>query len=237
MKFRTIEFEQLGSTNDEASAAKYVHGDIILTHNQLSGRGQRGNKWQAQPGENLTCTFVIEPTHIPVYEQFMVSMIGALACSDTVRALGLAAEIKWPNDIYIQNRKIGGILIEHHSMGEHLSRSIIGIGLNVNQIEFDPNIPNPTSFRSQGISTNVATVMDTLSSFFAERYAQSINELHRDFMANMYRSSGEFYAYRDEAGEFSARVVGVDSRTGQLALEDSFGVERKYWFKEVEVVL
>lgn len=237
MDFNIIEFDQLGSTNDEASKSTYNHGDIILTHNQSAGRGQRGNKWQAISGENLTCTFVIKPTHIPVYEQFMVSMIGAMGCVDALKKLGLDAQVKWPNDIYIKNNKIGGILIEHHSQGEKLSRSIIGIGINVNQTNFNPDIPNPTSLKSEGISVSVPTVLESLKESFAHRYSQDINELHYDFITNLYRRGDQLFAYRDSTGEFRASIKGVDASTGQLTLLDSDSTERKYWFKEVEVIL
>ena len=237
MDFNIIEFDQLGSTNDEASKSIYNHGDIILTHNQDAGRGQRGNKWQATAGENLTCTFVVQPTHIPVYEQFMISMIGAMGCIDALKKLGLEAQVKWPNDIYVKNNKIGGILIEHHSQGEKLSRSIIGIGINVNQSDFHPDIPNPTSLKSEGIDVCVSNVLEVLMESIAHRYSQNIEKLHSDFMTNIYRKGDTFYPYRDAKGEFRATIKGVDAKTGQLTLLDTDNNERKYWFKEVEIIL
>jgi biotin-[acetyl-CoA-carboxylase] ligase BirA-like protein len=123
---------------------------------QTSGRGQRGNTWLSEPGANLLFSIVLKfegedrqrRSAVPVvlaYDQFVISQIASLSVVDLLGAHDIQARIKWPNDIYVGNRKICGMLIENAVRGKWISSSIIGIGLNVNQRNFDVNLPNPTS--------------------------------------------------------------------------------------------
>ena len=137
--------DETTSTNDEARDAKYRHGDIVWAERQTAGRGQRGHTWTSPEGENLTFSMVLEPRFLPVGEQFLLSEAVTLALTDTFAAYGIDTRIKWTNDIYVGDRKLVGILIEHNHAGASLSRTIAGIGINVNQTEFDPALPNPVS--------------------------------------------------------------------------------------------
>ena len=148
-----IELESVPSTNTWAKehAEELHHADIVLTHDQTAGRGQRGNSWEAEPGMNLTFSLCLEPSSILPSEQFLLSEAVALGVADAVaQALGLDTQqeeitVKWPNDIYAGNRKIAGILIEHSIRGNRIAKSIAGIGLNVNQRLFRSDAPNPVS--------------------------------------------------------------------------------------------
>ena len=126
-----------GSTNDEARDPRLAHGDVVWADEQTAGRGQRGHAWSSTPGENLTFSVVLRPTFLPVGEQFLLSEAVALALCDTFEAFGIAARIKWTNDIYVGNHKLSGMLFEHSFSGPTLSRSVVGIGINVNQMAFD----------------------------------------------------------------------------------------------------
>ena len=137
--------EETTSTNDEARDAKYRHGDIVWAERQTAGRGQRGHKWSSAEGLNLTFSLVLEPRFLPVGEQFLLSEAVTLALTDTFAAYGIDTRIKWTNDIYAGDKKLVGILIEHSYSGQTLARTIVGIGINVNQTEFDPALPNPVS--------------------------------------------------------------------------------------------
>ncbi len=236
MQLRLIEFENLDSSNSEASRGDYGHGDIILTQWQSQGRGQRGNSWNSNAGENLMFSLVIEPTHIKVYEQFMVSIIGALASSDALRELGLDCKLKWPNDLYVGDKKIGGILIEHCSMGENLSRSIIGIGINVLQQTFPKDLPNPTSLILNGVETSPKALLEIFGQHFIRRYSQNTEQLAQDYLARLWRGDGQ-YLFRDSKGEFSASIHRIDPLTGELTLQTKDNTLCKYYFKEVEFVL
>ena len=142
--------DETTSTNDEARDAKYRHGDIVWAERQTAGRGQRGHTWTSPEGENLTFSMVLEPRFLPVGEQFLLSEAVTLALTDTLAAYGIDTRIKWTNDIYVGDRKLVGILIEHNHAGASLSRTIAGIGINVNQTAFDPALPNPVSLAQAG---------------------------------------------------------------------------------------
>ena len=138
-------FDTVGSTNDVARDTQYRDGDIVWADFQTAGRGQRGHTWESRAGENLTFSVVLEPHFLPIAEQFMLLEAVALALSDFFAEVGVGTKIKWTNDIYVGNRKAVGILIEHNYSGGKLSRTIVGIGINVNQTEFSADIPNPIS--------------------------------------------------------------------------------------------
>lgn len=249
MEYRIIAFEEVSSTNDLAMACpeEYGAGSVLTARRQTAGRGQRGNRWESDPGVNLMFSLVLEPTHVLVEEQFRISEMAALAASDAVRASTggrVACGVKWPNDLYVGDRKIGGILIEHTLQSEFLSRSVVGIGINVGQRVFDPSLPNPTSIANELSADYLACpsperVLEAFCEAFERRYEQEEAALHADFMARLWRGDGGFYDYRDAAsGErFRAAISGVDRRTGELTLrlsEADGGGERCYWFKEVE---
>lgn len=249
MEFRFNRFDEVTSTNDVAMSSPhlYGHGSILTARSQTAGRGQRGNRWSSEPGENLMFSLVLEPTHILVEEQFRISEMASLAASDAVRAVTggtVPCQVKWPNDLYVGDQKIGGILIEHSLHSEYLSRSVIGIGINVRQQCFDPSLPNPTSIANKlPADTAVPAPEAALNAFcdsFALRYGQDAAALHADFMARLWRGDGDLYLYRDAAsGEtFAASVAGIDMHTGELTLRrpDRDGALCRYWFKEVEAI-
>ena len=164
-------FEQITSTNDEARNRHYSHGDIITAEFQTAGRGQRGNRWSSRVGENLMLSLVLEPTFLHASRQFLLSEAVALGLVDTLAEFGIAARIKWTNDIYVGDRKICGVLIEHDLRGAHLARTIVGIGLNINQVEFDPALPNPTSMcLLAGHEFDREEVLQTLARKIMARY-------------------------------------------------------------------
>ena len=145
--------EETTSTNDDARDAKYRHGDIVWAERQTAGRGQRGHTWTSAEGENLTFSVVVCPLFLPVGEQFLLSEAVALALTDTFAQAGIETRIKWTNDIYAGDRKLVGILIEHSYSGPTLDRTVVGIGINVNQTQFDPALPNPVSMAAAAGST------------------------------------------------------------------------------------
>lgn len=237
IKYKIITLDQVGSTNDYAMAGNFPHGTIITAREQNAGRGQRGNVWRVEPGQNLTFSLVIEPTHIPIVEQFRISMIASMAACDAIRSYGVDCKVKWPNDLYVDNNKISGILIEHSLMGPYLTQSVIGIGINVNQMVFDPRIPNPTSMACCGVETIPNEVLERFCVAFNHRYNQSTLDLHQQYMANLWRGIG-LHCFRDPAlGEFRAKIDQVDPATGMLTLLTEHGESRSYWFKEVEYIM
>lgn len=230
-------FDSLGSTNVEAQRSIYADGDVIVADFQTDGRGQRGNVWASKKGQNLMFSMVCE-IPVPVYEQFYVSMLAAVAARDAVCQMGLECQIKWSNDLYVKGCKIGGILIEHHSMGEFLTKSIIGIGINVNQVEFDPSIPNPTSFLAHDIEIEPKMVLEAFCVAFEKLKEQKIDFLHSRFMDCLWRRS-EWAPFFDveKKEQFLAQISAVNPCTGEITLLDKNSLKRNYWFKEIEFIL
>jgi BirA family biotin operon repressor/biotin-[acetyl-CoA-carboxylase] ligase len=129
------------STNDIALdlVSKYdkKEGTLVVTDKQLKGRGQRGNEWQSQGGQNLTFSVVLKPNFVRADEQFYLNMMVSLAIYDAIdEVIPEAAKIKWPNDILVEQKKVCGVLIENTLTGQRIGSSVVGIGLNVNQEHF-----------------------------------------------------------------------------------------------------
>lgn len=231
--------EETTSTNDTAREADYPSGAVVMAERQSAGRGQRGNRWESPEGVNLTFSVVLHPDFLEADRQFHISRVVALALADMLETFGLDARIKWPNDIYVGDRKIVGILIENDLMGTVISRSIAGIGINVNQLRFDPSLPNPTSLRTEtGVQADRAEVFVRFYRALARRYDMlaegEFARLEADYLARLYRF-GERHRYRNETGEtFLGTIVGV-APAGELnVLHENDSTVRSYLFKEIE---
>lgn len=235
------------STMNYAAAHQHELGDrtMIVAHNQESGRGQRGNSWESEPGKNLTVTMLYRPKADmdprPLDEQqFRLSEATALGVADTLEAYGLQAMVKWSNDVYVGDRKISGILIEHTIIGNRLDNSRIGIGLNVNQREFVSDAPNPVSMAQiAGHEFPLDQVMTTLCSEIAALFDRHIasgclESLHELYIARLWRREG-LHPYRDTAtGERFLAAIDSIGPMGHLTLRDASGSLRTFAFKEVK---
>ena len=233
-------FDTTASTNDDARDEKYHEGDVVWADYQTAGRGQRGHEWHSRKGENLTFSVVLEPTFVPIAEQFSVSEVVALSLVDMLSEYGIGARIKWTNDIYVGDRKLVGILIEHSLSSTTLRRTIVGIGINVNQTEFDPSIPNPVSMAQLlGKELNAEEVLQCLLKHLQENYEalrEMQNLLHERYNSLLYRLN-EYHTYALPSGErFSAKILGT-APNGALRLEDEKGQAKDYLFKEIEFVI
>ncbi len=240
-------FDTTASTNDDARDEKYHEGDVVWADYQTAGRGQRGHEWHSRKGENLTFSVVLEPTIVPIAEQFSVSEVVALSLVDMLSEYGIGARIKWTNDIYVGDRKLVGILIEHSLSSTALRRTIVGIGINVNQTEFDPSIPNPVSMAQLlGKELNAEEVLQCFLKHLQENYealremqnakCKMQNVLHERYNSLLYRLN-EYHIYALPSGErFEAKILGT-APNGALRLEDEKGQAKDYLFKEVEFVI
>ncbi|MBO7261395.1 MAG: biotin--[acetyl-CoA-carboxylase] ligase [Alistipes sp.] len=233
--------EQTTSTNDEARKECYDHLDAIWSEYQTSGRGQRGHSWHSAEGENVTFSVVLKPTFLPVVEQFLLSEVVALALVDTMAEYGIECRIKWTNDLYAGDSKLAGVLIEHQLSTEGIVRTIVGIGLNINQREFPADLPNPTSMallRSASFDRRevLERYMANLEAWYGrllEGNKSAIEERYRELMYHL----DEQHIYALASGEkFRAIIRGVRP-SGELRLEHEDGTIREYAFKEVEFVL
>ena len=234
-------FEQLTSSNDEATLPHYHEGDIIWAEQQTAGRGQRGHTWLSDEGLNLTFSAVLEPTFLPAQEQFSLLQVVALALVDAMKEYDIEARIKWTNDIYVGDKKLVGILMEHKLQGSQIGRTIAGIGLNINQTEFDPSLPNPTSMRLlTGKQYDREEVLNSIAHHLMQRYEmlQQGKEatLHTDYLGKLYKL-GEKQTFALPYGtRFQGTIIDVEPQ-GALKIADTEGQEHKFLFKEVEFVL
>jgi len=239
--FHIKHFQEVTSTNDEAGAPSWNHGDVIWADYQTRGRGQRGNRWESAHGANLTFSIVLKPQDFPVENQFYISKIISLALVRALSGFGLQPTVKWPNDIYVGDKKMAGILIENDLLGYHIAKSIIGVGVNINQEIFDPELPNPTSFiLSTGQPIDSADILKSILHHFALLYRVVLDEeydaIDSAYMDSLYRKDGQYRFQEPEGAPFLAAISGV-MPTGELVLRREGGQCKSYLFKEVEFVI
>lgn len=240
-----------GYLSSLANSSDVKEGTLVHTDFQTSGRGERGNSWESEDGKNILISYIINPNSIEASSQFIISKIAAIAVARTVveaidrvdSSLNIRnrVKVKWPNDIYIDDKKAAGILIENTLQGPNIGTSIIGIGLNINQIEFISDAPNPISLASVlGKELNREEVIETLSNNFTELYSYLTDgdegQVDSIYLDNLYRlNSAE--QYTDSDGAFSGEIRGVDNY-GRLII-DNLRDKREvcYDFKEVKFII
>lgn len=207
---------------------------------QSAGRGQRGNSWESEAGKNLLFSFVVYPEFLEAHRQFYLSQVTALALHDVLSSYTEGISIKWPNDIYWKDKKICGTLIENDLTGIHISRSISGTGVNLNQERFLSDAPNPVSLcQITGNQYNPREILEQIMEKVTEYY-QLLKEnrtevLETRYKEALYRKEG-LHLFRDKDGDFRARIADIEPN-GRLILEDEDGQTRGYLFKEVEHIL
>lgn len=238
-----IHLPETESTNLYARAMATTPGiTLITTDHQTAGRGQQGTVWEAAPGRNLLFSLVVHPEGIPASQQFILSELISVALCDVLGAYTPDIRVKWPNDIYHRDSKLCGILIGHDIEGHHLARTIIGVGLNVNQARFTGDAPNPISlYQILGHEVDREALLHAITTRFIELYrlyttsALSREALHRRYTSLLYRH-GIPATYSDARGLFTATLRDV-APDGRLLLEDQQGTLRSYLFKEVAYIL
>lgn len=188
-------FESLASTNNEAkkNIADYDNLSVIATIEQSAGRGQGTHTWYTTPGKNLTFTIVFNPENLPASEALYLTRITTLSLLSYLAARGVRARIKWPNDIWVEDKKICGILIENILEGNLVHNSIIGIGLNINESGWPEDLPNPVSLGE--LTGKSYDIREELEAFYKEfcRHAQMLSSedgrkyLCENFDENVFR--------------------------------------------------
>ena len=244
-----IRLSTVDSTNsylrDKASALWNKRGNggfvAVTAEHQTAGRGQRGNCWNSNAGENLLLSILVRPGEsLAVAKQFALSQAVALALHDAMLCYGIDVRLKWPNDIYAGNRKLAGVLVELDCCGAFVEQAIVGIGMNVNQELFPEMDRVPVSMKMlQGhefvIDDVLATVLDLFGRYYDElcsgnRYILAVK------YAELLLGMNEQRAYADSNGSFEAVMEGVEA-SGHLLLRRSDGTLSRYAFKEVEQLL
>ncbi|MDA3866783.1 MAG: biotin--[acetyl-CoA-carboxylase] ligase [Salinivirgaceae bacterium] len=226
------------STNLLAKQARNAEeGWCVIADYQSGGRGMGANRWESNCGENITGSLILKPVFVTPGECFLISMAVSLGIVSFLDDLGVQASIKWPNDIYVDGKKLAGILIENEFTAKAVTRTIIGIGLNVNQHQFS-DAPNPVSLRQiTGQDFNVKAVAHQLFGNVYSRYLALAKSA--DHVVKMYHSHllglGEVLRYQDDIGQFTGEIRHVET-DGQIHIVDTSGILRTYYFKEVKLV-
>lgn len=246
-RFPLISLDETDSTNRYLTQYCNEHPaetsdfTTVVADFQTAGKGQRGNSWESEKGKNLMFSIAMFPTFIEAKNQFVLSEIVSLAVKEELDTCTDGISIKWPNDIYWNKKKICGILIEHELEGRCLSRSIAGIGLNINQEVFRSNAPNPVSLRQiTGREHDRATLLQGILTRLHRYYTQlqqegNSNTVDMRYHQSLFRREG-YHPYQDSDGRFMARLLRVEA-DGRLVLEDEGGRERSYLFKQVQHIL
>ena len=234
MKWKIVHIDETDSTNRWLKD----HGEgtmVVATEYQSAGKGCGSNAWESERGKNLTFSMLIHPDGIAAREQFHITEVVSVALCRTLQPyIYNKVEIKWPNDIYVGDRKLCGILIENRLQGNVIVDCIIGIGLNVNQRVFLSDAPNPVSmYQLTGQETDrEALLADFLQTFDQEWQNKTNGSEYRELL---YRK-GKDGLYEDKTGRFVAKLTDV-LPDGRLLLVDEEGKEHTYAFKEVSFII
>jgi BirA family biotin operon repressor/biotin-[acetyl-CoA-carboxylase] ligase len=210
-------------------------GMVVITDNQTEGRGQRGNTWESEPGKNLTLSLALHPKFLLARDQFLLNACASLAVRDCIARFipSLPVKIKWPNDIMLCDKKTCGILIENQIREQFIQQAVVGIGLNVNQVEF--SFPQATSMAMTAkqfflLDSVFSVLMECLEVRYLQLKSGEKSILRKDYEANLF--------WKDEIHDFKLNeevVSGIIQSVGEDGkLNMIIGGEiRSFGFKEI----
>ncbi|MCR4659142.1 MAG: biotin--[acetyl-CoA-carboxylase] ligase [Bacteroidales bacterium] len=237
-------FDTLPSTNEYCkllNLSEVEEFTVVAAREQTAGRGQRGNHWHSQPGLNLTFSLVLKPTFLPPDRQFQLTKALSLGVADFLKDVELKEPIaiKWPNDIYVGDRKICGTLIETRLHGTNFAAAVCGMGLNVNQTAFGAEAGRPTSLkrltgRDFDLDETLSRLLDAIQGRYEALRSGLTAAIDADYLGSFYRL-GIAAAYRADGQDFTATATGVDPN-GRLLLTTADGQRLSFAMKEVEFI-
>ena len=238
-----IRLEETDSTNTylrQHASQMETWMTVVTAEYQTAGRGQGVHTWESNRSENLLFSVLTHPVMVPVRSQFLLSEAGALALKEVLDGYTDGITLKWPNDIYWNDRKLSGTLIETSIGGGRIKNCVFGIGLNVNQKTFESDAPNPVSLAQiLGHDIDREQLFKQIVAAFEKYYRMLENGQYDAISAlyheALYRRQG-FYMYEDGDGRFEGAIVEVGD-DGLLVLRDRDGRFREYEFREVKFVL
>ena len=235
-------YSTLDSTNKEAhrllANGPIMNGLTLIARQQTDGRGQLGRIWIAQPDTHLAMTIIYQPVNLTPDKLPTLGMKISLGIARTLQSIEptLQPRIKWPNDIYAGQKKLSGILIENALAGNRVQHSIIGIGINVNEDHFPPEIPNAVSLHIlTGLKYNPDDIAIAIRKHVLEILEDESNSWKKEYDQCVF-GKGQSFAFISGEHSFEATVTGV-SLEGHLLLEQSDGVSKSYASHEVKWVL
>ena len=236
-------FKNLPSTNSHAAFLlkknKLPEGTIVYTNYQSAGKGYSGNTWEGEDGKNLLISIILYPSFIKPEDHFLISMVISLGVCDFLMRFIPECSIKWPNDIWVNNDKIAGLLLESSLTGNQIEFTVAGIGLNINQQRFLSNAPNPVSLNQlTGVNYDLPSSLEILASDLDKRYKQLIGgnygQIKKEYISKLYRLN-RWHEFRDKNGLYRGRVLTVGDY-GRLIIERQNGEISEYSFKETEFI-
>lgn len=201
----------------------------LYTGYQTAGRGQTGNSWESEANKNVLCSILLPPNKNLYFLNIAVSVA-------IIRLLGGQYTIKWPNDIYYNDKKLAGILLENAIVGSEIKYSIAGIGLNVNQTEFVSDAPNPVSLKQiTGKEYDIDQLMKDLLETITVVLKEPEDVIWSEYKAHLYRREG-YWLFEDKNGAFEAHIEDV-LPTGEIVLRDKKSQVHQYGFKQIKYIL
>ncbi len=223
-----IELPSCPSTNDYAlsllSKSKPDEGTVILTFNQTQGRGQVGSQWISEAYQNIAFTSILYPEFLAPKEQIILNQAVALAVFQLIhRHVDQTVKIKWPNDLYINDRKVAGILIQNLLSSNKFNTSIVGIGVNVNQQKFPPELSTATSLsieagRTFHLKELALELCDELEKQYNRLKSPDRKSIHEEYLQHLYRFHQQSSFQVVDGTIFEGRIVGI-TPAGKLQVE------------------
>lgn len=215
-------------------------GYVLRTGFQTTGRGQIGNTWESTGDRNLLASILLKPDW-PVEEQFVISKIICLALVELLNEMNLEdVRIKWPNDIYVGDKKIAGVLIQNVLKGKQIKASIVGVGLNINQEVFYSDAPNPTSLsielkKKYNVNEILLRLLDKLDLFYNKLLSQQKSEIDNLYKFLLFRRNVNS-KFVNSNGETFQGIIKEVTKSGQLVVKrDSY--LQQFAFREIKYIL
>lgn len=237
-----ITIKQVDSTNNFlknslSNSKPFTEGTVIMAEGQYAGRGQQQNRWHSEDGKNLTFSILLNPVFLPLSLQFDLTRAVSLGIINALSPLlGDQLKIKWPNDIYYADGKLGGILIENLVQGGKIKNSVIGIGLNINQEKFPLEVPNAVSLKQILLSDYdlkliLSDICKNIETVYLKLKASHFDLIRKDYLARLYwlNERKMFKA----GGQIFEGVIENVREDGVLILNSGSGTS-EYTQKEIE---
>jgi BirA family biotin operon repressor/biotin-[acetyl-CoA-carboxylase] ligase len=240
---KIIELDSVDSTNNYTSnilnQEKLPEGTIICTKVQTAGKGLGSNTWESENGKNLLFSLILYPEFIEVKDQFLLSKAIALGIAEYCDTKTTGINIKWPNDIYYKQQKLAGILIENSIKGTRIERSIIGIGLNINQEKYISDAPNPISLKqitddNFEITKELELLREHIQTFY-NKLKSDLYSLNILYTKRMFRFN-QFNLFKTNSGIEELKIVGVNE-FGYLQTISKLNEKKEFDLKEIEFIL
>jgi BirA family biotin operon repressor/biotin-[acetyl-CoA-carboxylase] ligase len=237
-----VELKEVDSTNNFlkellSNSKPLMEGTVIMAENQYAGRGQQQSSWHVEPGKNLTFSLLLTPHFLPVANQFDLTRAVSLGVFDALEPLlGSGLKIKWPNDLYYDDNKLGGMLIENVLQGGQIKNSVIGIGLNINQENFPPHLSNATSVKQilhqdYDLKVLLADICRNIEAYYLNLKAGKISFVRNAYLKRLYWLN-ENKSFKAANGIFNGFIR--DVRDSGLLVVDNNNEELEFSLKEIE---